>query len=187
MRAPAEKGFSTIEIIIAMSVVAILLSISSPQFATLNMNKRISTQTNEFIASLALARSQALARISRVTVCSSANGTSCATSGNWDQGWLVFVDTNNNAQVDSGQNPPEDILQAHRELEGGNTLNGTSNVDQYISFSATGTARLTSGAFQTGMLVLCDDRGPGSYARAINISVTGRSRVETTSPDSCSP
>ncbi len=180
MKQHAQTGFSLIELIMASAVAVILLSLATPSFTTLTMNKRITTQANDFISTLVLARSQALKRVSRVTVCSSANGTACAGSGGWEQGWIVFVDTNNNGQVNGGQTPPEDILQVHAAMDGGNTLRGDSNVDAYISYVASGFTKLTGGGFQAGTLVLCDDRGSGVTARTINISVTGRSRVEET-------
>ena len=179
----AQKGFTLIEFFIALGVAAILLTLAIPSFSTLTMNKRITTQTNDFIASLALARAEALKRVRRVTVCPSANGTSCAGSGDWEQGWIVFANLDDDATVDNG----EAILQVNSALEGGNTLRGSANVAGYISFVASGSARLIGGAFQSGTLVVCDERGPGDHARAISLSVTGRSRVEYTAPDTCSP
>jgi type IV fimbrial biogenesis protein FimT len=178
-----QKGFTLIELFIALSVAAILLTLAMPSFSTLTMNKRITTQTNDFIVSLALARAEALKRVRRVTVCPSANGSSCAGSADWEQGWIVFANLDDDATVDSG----EVILQAHSALDGGNTLRGSANVASYISFLSSGSARLIGGAFQSGTLVLCDERGAGDHARAINLSVTGRSRVEYTAPDTCAP
>jgi type IV fimbrial biogenesis protein FimT len=111
MKGHAQSGFTLIEVIIASAVVAILLSLMIPSFGTLTMNERMTTQANDFISTLVLARGQALKRVSRVTVCSSADGASCSRSGGWEQGWIAFADTNNNAEVNSGQTPPEDILQ----------------------------------------------------------------------------
>jgi type IV fimbrial biogenesis protein FimT len=175
MKEHAQTGFSLIELLIASAIVVILLSLAVPSFTTLTMNKRMTTQANEFISTLALARSQALKRVTRVTVCSS-TGISCTGSGGWEQGWIVFVDSNNNAQVNDG----EDILQVQSALDGGNTLRGSTNVANYISYVAGGTTKLTSGGFQAGTFALCDDRGSGVNAQTIKISVTGRSRVEET-------
>jgi type IV fimbrial biogenesis protein FimT len=183
MKTGVHKGFTLIEFTITLAVAAVLLSLAMPSFRTLTMNKRITTQTNEFIASLALARAEALKRVDRVTVCKSANGTACTGSGGWEQGWIVFAELDDDATVDNG----EAILLVRSALEGGNTLQGSTNVANYISFVASGSPRLTSGAFQSGTLVVCDERGAGEYARAINVSVTGRSRVEYTPPDSCEP
>lgn len=183
MNRHTQKGFTLIEFFIALGVAAILLTLAIPSFSTLTMNKRITTQTNDFIASLALARAEALKRVQRVTVCPSTTGTSCATSADWEQGWIVFVNLDDDATVDDG----ETVLQVNGALEGGNTLRGSANVAGYISYVASGSARLIGGAFQSGTLVVCDKRGPGVHARAISLSVTGRSRVEYTALDTCSP
>ncbi len=183
MKEYTQKGFTLIEMIIAMAVAATLLSLAIPSFSTLNQNKRITTQSNDFISTLVLARSQALKRVSRVTVCRSSDGAACAGSGGWEQGWIVFADTDNDATVDTG----EDILRVYSALDGGNTLRGSSSVASYISYVATGRTKLTGGGLQTGTLVLCDERGSGEHARAINVSATGRSRVESTAPVTCTP
>ena len=180
MRQHAQTGFSLVELLLALTIVVILLTLSIPNFTTLIMNKRITAQANDFLSTLVLARSQALKRVSRVTVCSSVDGSTCSGSGGWEQGWIVFVDTNNNAQVSGGQSPPEDILQVYSALDGGNTLRGSSNVATYVSYTASGFSKLTGGGFQAGTLVLCDERGYEVNARTVNISVTGRSRVEET-------
>jgi type IV fimbrial biogenesis protein FimT len=187
MKVHTQSGFTLIEIIMALAFGAILLSLAVPGLGTLTMNKRVTAQANDFLSTLVMARSQALKRVSRVTVCSSSDGTSCAGSDGWEQGWIAFVDTDHNAQVSSGQTPPEDILRVYSALEGDNTMRGSSNVASYISYVASGTTQLTGGGLQTGTLVLCDDRGVGEHARAINVSVTGRSRVATTAPVTCAP
>ena len=183
MRTHTQKGFTVIELMIALAVAAVLLLLAIPSFRTLTMDKRITTQTNDFISTLVLARAEALKRVSRVTVCKSVNGTACAGSGGWEQGWIVFADADDDAIVDNG----EAILQVRSTMDGDNTLLGSTNVANYISFVASGSPKLTSGAFQSGTLVVCDERGAGEDARAINISVTGRSRVEFTAPATCSP
>jgi type IV fimbrial biogenesis protein FimT len=183
MTAHPQKGFTLIEAILTLAVAGVLLSLAVPSFSAMSKNNRISSQTNDFISSLSLARSQALARVSRVTVCRSSNGTACAGSGGWEQGWIVFADDDNDATVDNS----EEILRVYSALDGNNTLRGSTNVAAYISYVSGGTTRLTNGTFQSGSVVLCDDRGAGAYAREINVSVTGRSRVESSAPVSCNP
>lgn len=183
MKLSASSGFTVIEVLISLLVAAILLSLATPSFIEFTKNKQITTQANEFISSLALARSEALKRVSRVTVCRSASGSSCANSGNWDQGYLVFNDDDDDGTVDGG----EQILKVVSALPTGFTLDGSTDVADYVSFVSTGHSKLTSGAFQSGTIVLCDDRGAGPHARAITVNVTGRVRVESAAPDSCTP
>lgn len=182
-----KKGFTVIDLMMTLAVAAVLLALAIPSFNTLALNKRITAQTNEFLSSLALARSEALKRVSPVTVCRSANGTTCANSGGWEQGWIVFNDKDKDAQVDSTGNAAtnEPILKYVTTLPGSNTLRGSTNVASYISFVSSGSTQLTSGAAQLGTLVLCDERGAGDHARIVSLSITGRSRVTSTAPTSC--
>jgi len=128
------------------------------------------------MAALQLARSEAVTRSARVTVCKRdpADPNKCAATGNWDNGWLVFVDENNNATVAK----PDNILRVHEALKDQFDLTGyNNNIDSYVSFIAAGFPRTTGGGLQIGSLVLCDPRGYDNHARKIIISSTGQMRL----------
>lgn len=180
MKHQISNGFTFIELLIALTVAAIMLSIAIPNYNTLMMNKRITTQANSFLSSVALARSEALKRVDRVTVCKSSDGQICTTTGGWEQGWIVFVDSNSSGTVNTG----EDVLRVVSQLAGGNTLRGSDDVDDFITYVQTGHTQ----SFQAGTFALCDSRGAGNHARELSLSATGRLRVVTdTAPVSCSP
>ena len=141
------------------------------------LNNRIRTQATALTTSLVLARTEAINRSARVVICpgsaSGCNGTQ------WESGWVVFVDTNNDAVLDVD----EIQLELHVALDGNNTLRGTTDVGDYVSFDYDGRA-------QSGTFVLCDQRGFGDHALAINVLATGRSRNLTatdSSQSSCTP
>lgn len=180
MHSSAHKGFTIVELMISVVVAAILLALASPSFVEFTKNRRIIAQANEFISTLSLARSEALKRVSRVTVCASSSGTSC--TGSWGEGYIVFNDDDNDGTVDGG----EPILKVVSALAGSNTLDGSSDVAAYVSYVASGHSKLTSGAFQSGNIALCDDRG-ATHGKAIAVNVTGRVRVESDAPASCTP
>ncbi len=106
-----------------------------------------------------------------MTACKSDDGANCTTSNGWEQGWIVFVDPDDDAQRDDG----EDVLQIHEALQG-STLRGNQNVKDYVSYDASGFTKLTNGGFQAGTLVLCDGRGLPK-AKAIVINAAGRIRI----------
>lgn len=161
-----ENGFTLIELLVTLSIAAILLTVAVPNFITFVQNNRLATQANDLVTMLNYARSEAVKRNQRVTVCSSTTGTSCAGSTTWDSGLLVFVDTANFGVVDAG----EDVLQVRQGVEGSNTLRtGLTRV----TYQSNG---FSSGFFDT--FRLCDSRGTAS-ARAIVISPQGRVRTNT--------
>lgn len=169
-----SKGFSLIELMVTLSVAAILLTIAVPSFKDFMQNNRLVTQTNDFITALNLARSEAVKRGTQVTVCKSADQLSCAAAGNWEQGWIVFVDAAGTGAV---ANPTTDILRVHGPLSSGVTLQGATNLTNYIAYAANGTTHLIGGnpyATVTGLLAMCDSRGFVSQAEGIQISATGR-------------
>ena len=89
-----NSGFTLIEMIVTVSIVAIFASIAVPSFSQLIKNNRITTTTNEFISALVLARSEALKRSRDVRVCTSSNLTTCSVSEtDFSKGWIVQADT----------------------------------------------------------------------------------------------
>ncbi len=142
---------------------------SIPAFSSLAHTSRLSGFTNELVSSQHLARSEAIKRNSRAVICKSAGGISCAASGGWHQGWLVFHDANNNAALDAG----ETVTLTRQALPAGFRVTGNTYVATEISYAPT-----ISGAFQAGTLTLCKASGSPGSAREVILSSTGRLRIE---------
>lgn len=165
-------GFTLIELMITLSVAAIVLTLGVPSFREIIQDNRMTTQANEFVATLNYTRSEAVKRGTRVTACKSADFAACSGSGAWDQGWIVFVDGNNNAIADDGAGS---LLKVHSRLDG-STLAGNTPVAAYVSFVPSGFTQLTTGGFQAGTATLCPASN-GTKGRSITISRTGRLTV----------
>jgi type IV fimbrial biogenesis protein FimT len=164
-----------------MAVMAILLTLAVPAFSEAMVSSRLTTLANSFLSNLYLARGEAIKRNSRAVLCKSADGLACAASGGWQQGWILFHDANNNAVLDAS----ESVILTQPALPSGFMLTGNTHVAAYISYSSTGGAKLTSGAFQAGSLTLCSDSSSSINARKIVISSTGRPRIQKLSLASC--
>ncbi|BCX88542.1 type IV fimbrial biogenesis protein FimT [Methylomarinovum tepidoasis] len=168
-------GFTLIELMVTVAMAAIVLTVGVPSFQALVKNNRLTTAANELVGALNLARSEAIKRGVRVTVCKSADGASCATSGNWEQGWIVFTDEDNDAAYDSAS---ETLLRVQEAIEGQLTMTGNTNVADYISYVASGRSQLTGGGFQAGTITICDDRS-GNVGKDLVLSSTGKIRLDT--------
>lgn len=165
-----DAGFTLVELIVTMTLVAILLVFVVPSFSALWRENRLATQANLFLSSLRLARSEALMRGMRVTLCKSADGRQCTLDGGYEQGWLVYVDQHNTAQVEDQAS----IIAVVPGMPGPSFhLTGNRPVARYVSYLADGRTSQHSGAFQAGTLTLCDSPG----ARLIIINSAGRARV----------
>jgi len=162
-----HTGFTLIELLMTIVVVAILLAVGIPSFRSTMQNNRMASQANELLTALTLARSESVKRGTSITLCSSANQTSCAGSNNWATGWIVFVDADSNGTWDAG----EEILRTWPALTGGSTLS-TGAGDNSIRFQSSGLTSL--GAGTTVTFSLSTSGCTGSNARTIAVSHTGR-------------
>jgi len=178
-----NRGFTLIEQLVALSVMAILVTVAVPAYSNMLTSHRLTSQSNTFLSALHFARSEAIKRNSRVVVCKSSSGESCAASGDWDQGWIVFDDANNNASLDDGETP----LRRGQALTGGFLMKGNSHVAAYVSYTPLGVTKKTSGAFQAGTITLCNPAASGGEMRQIVISITGRPRISRGTATSCPP
>lgn len=156
-----NQGFTLIEMMITVAISAILLGIAVPNFRDLIVNNRIGTQASDLITDLALARSEAVKRGIKVSMCTSTNGTAC-TNSSWGAGRMIFTDTGTAGSLDGA----DTILRVSGTMSGGLSLASTPlGVAQYVQYLPTG--QITS----SGTFTLCKT---GYTGRIINISNTGR-------------
>ncbi|MCY7319315.1 MAG: GspH/FimT family pseudopilin [Ramlibacter sp.] len=176
-----DAGFSLIELLLVVAVAAVLLGLSAPSFSRLLHSTRVSDASNALLSSLFLARSEAIKRNSRVTLCKSATGTSCATAGGWEQGWIVFHDTDQDGFRDAG----ETIIERMEPIASGVRVTGSLRVERYVSFMATGLTRLVGGGFQAGTVLICNPAVATGEARQIILNAAGRLRVQKVNATQC--
>jgi len=185
------SGYSLGELMVALAVVSVIIAVGLPNMSVFFKSNRMVANTNALISGLNIARSEAIKRNSRVSICKSTNADTaaptCATgTENWSDGWIVFVEgtevTNEIGAYSSATDGP--ILKINAGAEGSNvtiTADSTS-IDKYASFTSRGIPKLSSGASQSGVYRVCDQRGltnaaGGVVARGVVLASSGRVRV----------
>lgn len=169
-----QSGFTLIELVVTISVAAILLTLAVPSFRSTIQNNRVTGQANEFLTSLTLARSEAIKRGRNASVCISSDGTSCMGS-NWASGWLVWSDNNGNGTLDAGE-----TVRVHEALPTGSTLTelgGATDV-QYIADGSV--CQVGSGVCPDGStftFTLSATGCTGNQERILSINATGQPSV----------
>jgi prepilin-type N-terminal cleavage/methylation domain-containing protein len=102
------KGFNLLELMIALSVSAILLLTASPSIRQFRANNQITTATNSIITALNLARFNAVTRGEEVEICPyDPQDTIKCTDENWHRGWIVF---RQNGATDSSVSIPDEAV-----------------------------------------------------------------------------
>ena len=175
MESYTNRGLSLIELLSVLVILGILAAMALPLFARLTADNAMTAAVNEFIGQLHLARSTAVARERRVTLCPSENGAQCADDyRQWNQGYMTFMDQNANVERDAG----ETILSVHqRQASAEIHIFSSSNQRQRITFLPMGRAWLSNTTFR-----FCDPDFP-DFNRAVVLSNNGRVRVERRMPD----
>jgi type IV fimbrial biogenesis protein FimT len=175
----AEQGFTLVELLMALAVMAILVMFAVPSFNSLMDSSKLTAASNALLSSMHLARSEAIKRGGRVVLCKTFDGVVCAERGGWEQGWMVFHDSNNNGERDSN----EVVVQRIQPLSASLRLTGNSTVARYVSFISTGGTRQVGGGFQAGTLTVCNQSA--REARQIVLNAVGRPRVQRVAVASC--
>ena len=131
-----DIGFTLIELLMGITVLGLLLAIGIPSFSEMVRNNRTTTQVNEFVSSLSVARSEAMKRGMPVSICAANEAqTACAgaDAADWANGWLIFTDRlGNPGVIDEG----DEILQRARAI--GMGLGMASNDVGFVRFGSVG-------------------------------------------------
>lgn len=167
----SHSGFTAYELLIVLAVVSILSGFGTGLYS-LVQDQQLATAVNGLLTDLHLARSEAIKRAHPVTLCKSTNGTSCTRSSRWENGWILFADTNGNRRVNTG----EAILRVHQGLSRGNTLGlrAAFGHNHNVTYQPSGFSQ------KNGTFTFCDARG-APKARAIILYYTGRPRASRSS------
>jgi len=158
------RGFTLIELMVTLAVLVVLIAIAVPSFDAIRLSARLSSYSTALVAGSQLARSEAIKRNAPVTLCASANGTSCSTNGQWESGWIVLSGTQ--------------ILRAEAAAASGYRLREAGGASAIV-FQATGL-----GASQS-RLNICRATPSANQSRAVSISATGRATVTRSDDGTC--
>ncbi|WP_024327736.1 Tfp pilus assembly protein FimT/FimU [Thioalkalivibrio sp. AKL19] len=165
------KGITAIELMVALGVLAILAMLAAPSFGQMLERQRVIGATNSLLNAMHLARSEAIKRNERVTLCPSSDGETCREDGDWADGWIWFADRGN-----TGDRADGDPLIGHAAPNLANVqVSGNSPVRDYVSYVPRGTTQRTSGALQMGSFTVC---GRAEEGRRVIVSSIGRPRSE---------
>lgn len=167
------QGFTLLELMVAIAVAAILISVSAPSFRTIIQNNRIVGQSNQLVTAFQLARSEALKRNTTFVVCSSADGKACG--GNWTDGWLVAEDS---AGVGSASVTVANVIRVWAAPEGDLAITNAPGFVRFLPRGAVDRSVGTDYPLDPNIVLSITD---STVERALCVAPTGR--VAIVNPD----
>ncbi len=174
----AQRGFNLVELLVVLVVMGVVMAAGGYSFRYVVNSGRVTNPANELLATLQLARIEAVRRGQRTVVCRSENAESgspsCTTAtGAWG-GWLAFVDNNRNGTLDTGE-----VVLKVGTVQVPTTIVASPAVDtanNRVVFRADGLARTAAGALLAAQIRMCVPQNvPAENAR--DVVIAGGSRV----------
>lgn len=91
MKVQRPRGFSILELLITVTVIAVLLAIAAPIWRSAMRKSYLSSVVNSIVGDMQYARAESATRHQFVSICRSTTGSACDTSGvNYDAGYIVY-------------------------------------------------------------------------------------------------
>lgn len=167
------SGFTLIEMMVVVAITAILLLIGIPSMKSLIERNAVANQVNTLIGAITFARAEAIKRGAPVVLCRSedaetADPPSCAATGDWKSGWIVFLDRDANNALNTAA---DDVL---LRVQGPfDDSGGIVNAEKALSFRSTGLLMSGNSTFTFN-----SRSNDANLQRKVVVSKAGRTRLE---------
>lgn len=185
----SKKGFSLQELMLALAIFFILAAFGVPGYVGYVRNGELSNSTTSLFSDLYYARSEAIKRKEKVTLCRSADAMAanpvCGGANNtWSDGWIVFVDVDGNA---NDYDANDILLKVGAPPTGNVEIVSNGNADQYIEYNTDGSLNIN---LAPSVYAVCADFDhDGNYdearGREIRVNPIGRPVITVGAIPSC--
>lgn len=158
-----QRGFTMVELLVTISIIGILSAIALPSFEGVLLSYKLRSYSNALVASVHLARGEAIKSNTTVLLCASTNGTSCG--GVWRDGWIVLRGTT--------------VAQRLQGIATGYKITDSGGLTS-LTFQPTGI-----GATQATFTICRATPSVGSEERVVSVSATGKPSTSKTAIGVC--
>lgn len=143
-----ENGFTLIELMVVVSILAIIMAVAVPGLTEMIERGQMRADLSKFKSAVQMARSEAVSRRAHVVLCGSTNSKNCRSGGRrqFGNGWIMFVDRNNNTSADLGSGhcaADEDCMLSVEDID--SHLITIRSQNREIGFNPDGTPIRTAG------------------------------------------
>jgi type IV fimbrial biogenesis protein FimT len=159
------KGFTLIELMVVIAMIAIIASLAAPSFQTGIAKQKVSVAASDLMASLMQARNEAITNNQQTIV-------QPLETTDWSRGWRVYVDTDKDKSYTEGT----DLLVTTVAPAAANVVTNDASIGNLVGFDTRGFLMGRS----AGRVVFASSSIPSNeFRKGVKISVTGRTRICT--------
>jgi len=158
------RGYTFYELLVTLTIVALVMTLGLPSFGRIAADQRIRAQIDPLFHAIHLARKTSVVRRQVITLCPSTDQLQCRDNNDWSPGWIMFV--NADRDMPAWRDDDETLLAVH---QGDTRIRISANRHSF-------TLRATELRATNGTLIFCD-RAARTRNRALVVSYTGRPRV----------
>ena len=162
-----NSGFTLIELMITIVVIAILLNTAVPSMRDFMQNQSIISAITLLSSDVKYARSEAVDKKTSVEICPSNNGTSCASTNNWANGWMVYI-----SEASDCPAVGQCVLRVRQPI--GPLVSLHSSINEAIAFDASGASNANAS------IALCradSETGNNIFLRTLEVKNSGSSYI----------
>ena len=132
-------------------------------------NDRMTTEANDLVSAINLARTEAVTRAAPVSVCASSDGTSCSADTGWNKGWIVFLDYGTPGTLTDADG--DKVLRVWAKIDPQDSITTTST---YLQFAPAGTATDGTANFSNTTFTLKPSGCTSDQMRVVEVMAMGR-------------
>jgi type IV fimbrial biogenesis protein FimT len=176
-------GYNIVELMVALSIGAIVMGIGISSYRYVTNSNRVSTEVNALLGDMMLARSEAIKQGQPVSVCPSAGGTACDATTNWQKGWIVFSDVNGDGAFTVGS---DTLLRVQKAFATTTDTFQSDNAVEFVTYNREGFA-VNQPTTLTNYITVTLHTVPASaqWTRCLQIGTYGSLTTEHTGFGSC--
>ena len=170
-----SRGITLLELLASISIAGIMVATAIPSFTNYIKDSMQSSSLTALKSDLYLTRSAAIRYRKFTVICvSNKDNSNCSEKPNWEDGWMAFIDIDNDGACNSNDNICADggkVIKVGKGVSSANLkIRGYSHREYKIRYDPMGFSYTFN-----GKVIACDDRG-SKKAKGLVISNTGRVR-----------
>ncbi len=142
-----SRGFTLVEVLVVMTISAILIAAAVPSFQWMMARNRVSDATNLLLSNIEFARLEAARRGNTVVICRtldpnappatlacSSASTATVDGNDWAVGWIVFEKVEPNTDEANFEDPGDRVIFRQQAFDGGARVMIHSNIPRCRTF-----------------------------------------------------